>query len=583
MSGQIQAEGEENLPPVQEAGSRAFVWVVWGVLSLATAGLIARFGSDVPIWDDYVITPVQVGDRPITLGWLWEQCNEHRIALSKLILVGAQRLAGNDVRAGMFLSAGTLSVLAAALVWLAGRIRGGTRPSDAVIPLLLLHPGHVANLLWGIQFSFVLPTALGSAYLIPIARRATWPSPATAALAGFGLVLLPLCGGTGLVYVPPLALWLFGAAWGTARSGRPGAALIALSPVPGLVVTALYFVGFEKGSHPEAEGGLVDHVRTGVQFLTSGVGIPAAWGWPWSGAATLALVGLALYFLIRAWVFQPVERPRVFGLVAFLAAMGAMAAAVGWGRGWAGPLAGFQDRYVTMATPLWCWLVFAFRLYAPASLGGLVVNALFAASCVLYWPNAQMGLTQGRDRAETTEALARDLRAGLPPYRIVRRYIPFLHPSQDDALKLLPMLHRAGIGEFKALVEDPPFHNLRLPTAPDQVSLARWDAQKSTAYVTGVSPQLIYRLPSPRQVAGVRIRYSHRNRANHPARFMFTWKQPGQLNYPDTEQRYAIWSLPTGDGKETTVWVDDIVSEFRIQPDNQPCEFHIVEILVLTP
>jgi hypothetical protein len=117
---------------------------------------VAYYGSDIPIWDDYAIVAALTGDQPITLNWLWEQCNEHRIPVPKLILLASERLAGNDVRSGMFLSVGALCVLAAALINVAGRLRGGTRPFDAVFPLFLLHVGHAGNLLWsqGLAWSF---------------------------------------------------------------------------------------------------------------------------------------------------------------------------------------------------------------------------------------------------------------------------------------------------------------------------------------------------------------------------------------------------------------------------------------------
>ena len=576
------APREASPTEAPEPGARSFVWGAWGLLTLAAMAFVARYGSEVPVWDDYVIVPVLAGDRPVTLDWLWAQANEHRIALPKLILLCADRLAGNDIRAGMFLSVATLAALAASLIALAARLPGGTHPSDAFLPLLLLHLGHATNLLWSYQLSVILPTALGVAFLVPIVGRMSWPGPATAVPAGLGLGLLPLCGGNGLMFVPALALWLLAASWAQARSGRPGGgrrgALIALAVVPGLTLTSLYFVGFRKGLHPEAPGGAFDGLRAGLQFLSVGVGMPAAMAWPWSGAATLGLVASALGFLGRAWLRLPRERPRIFGLVAFLLAVLALAGAVGWGRGWAGDRAGFQDRYITMATPLWCWMAFAFRLYAPTALSRLIPNVLFAALCVLAWPNVRDGIEHGRDISGRAEALAQDLRSGVPAYRIVRRHTPFLHPSQDEAARFLPILRRAGIGPFGSLRADPPFRETRWPLEPTSVSLARWEG--TTAHVTGVDPQITFKLPGPRPVAGIRIKYSHANSQGAPGRFQLAWKRPDQPGYSD-ERRYANWNLPTGEGKETTIWIDDTLDQFRIQPDNQPCEFRIDEIVIL--
>jgi hypothetical protein len=196
-----------------------------------------------------------------------------------------------------------------------------------------------------------------------------------------------------------------------------------------------------------------------------------------------------------------------------------------------------------MAAPLWCWLVVVVRCYAPPSLGGLITSTLFAAVCVLLWPNTEVGLERGRSNAAAAAALARDIRAGLPPYQIVRRHTPFLHPSQDEAQRLLPMLRRAGIGPFRALRDAPPLIETRLPVTPSEVHLGRWDAATTTVHVTGVDPQVVYRLPTPRRVAGLRIGYSHANARGEPARFVFTWKRPGQTGYVDT-QRVAYWTLP---------------------------------------
>ena len=567
-----------------EPGARAFVWGTWVLMALGATAFVAWYGSPIPVADDYNIVFPLIGVRPVSLEWLWEQCNEHRIAFPKLILLAADRLAGSDIRAGMFLSVATLAGLAAALIGLSARLSGGTRSSDALFPILLLHPGHATNLLWSIQLAFILPTALGTAFLIPIVGRPAWPGLRTAAMAGTLLGVLPLSGGTGLAFVPALALWLLVAAWAEAQSGRPGArrraALIAMATIPGLTLSALYFRGFQPGIHPESEAWLLAGLRTGLQFLSGGLGRPAAQAWPMSGVATLGLVALALGFLGRAWLCRPQERPRIFGLLAFLAAMVSLAAAVGWGRGWAGDRAGFQDRYETMAVPLWCWLPFAFRLYAPAAIGRQIPNALFAVSCALAWPNTQAGLEHGRELAVNLNGLRRDLLAGMPTYQVVRHHTQQFNSNHDEVARLLPLLRSAGFGPFRYLRDNPPLVAVRLPVEPTELSLVRWDGH--TAHVNGVDPQITFTLPSPRYVAGIRIRYSHHNPQKAPARFQLTWKHPGQLEYT-SDQRYACWFQPTGEGRVTTVWVDDTVDQFRIQPDNQPCEFQIDEIVLLVP
>src|SRR4051794_16259413 len=477
-----------------EAGASAFVWSVWAGSTLLATSFVARYGMNLPLWDDFHIVSVLIDARPFSVEWLWEQCNEHRIAVPKLILLPADRLAGGDIRAGMFLSVAALSALSAALVRLAGRSRGGLRSSDALIPLLFLSLGQFANLLWSFQFSCVLPTVLATAYLIPIVGRASWPGPATAIVCGLGLALLPPCGGTGIVFVPPLALWVLWTALATARSGRPGSrrlgALIAMSTVPGLALTALYFVGFHKGLHPENTEGFPANVRTGIQFLAGGVGLPASTAWPWSGAVMLGLIGLASLVLVRTWASRPDERPRVVGMSAFLAGMLAMAAAVGWGRGWAGNQAGFQARYVTMAAPLWCWLALVFRTLAPPAAARQIPNALFAGLCVLAWPNVQAGVDHAEHTVPLGRALVRDIVEGKPLYQVLRKHVPFFYPSQDEAARWLLALRRAGFGPFRYLRDNPPFRETSLPLRPTEIYLARWEG--TTAHVTNVDPQITF-------------------------------------------------------------------------------------------
>lgn len=570
-----------NAPAAPEPGARAFAWGAWALLTLASAAFVARFGVDIPVWDDYALAAQTAGARPITTGWLWEPHNEHRIPIPKLILLGAGRAAGGDVRVGMALTVATLAALAAALLGLAGRLPGGQRATDAALPLLLLHLGHATNLLWGFQLGMLLPISIGAGFLVPAAGRSAWPGPARAGLTGLAMVVLPLCGGSGLVFVPGLAGWLLVSAAVDFRAGRPRrAAAIALAALPGLAVLAFYFRGFRPAPHPPAPNGVLDALRAGVQFLTVGLGMPAGRGWPWSGLAPLGALGLALALLGRAFVTRPDERPRVVGLLAVLSGLVGLAAGVGWGRGWSGDQAGLQDRYVTMAAPFWCWVAVAFRVYAPPAAERVAAASLLAIACVLAWPNTQVGLDHGWTLAARAEALAADVRAGVPAYRVLKRHAGFLHPNPDEAARFLPILRAAGLGPFGDLRPDPPFREAEIPVTPTYLSMARWTGD--TAESTGVDPWLTYNLPAPRAVAGIRLDYSHANPAGGPARFVLTWKVPGQVGESES-RRAAIWDLPTGPHRQTTIWVDETIAGFRIQPDNQPCTFRVERITLLEP
>ena len=174
--------------------------------------------------------------------------------------------------------------------------------------------------------------------------------------------------------------------------------------------------------------------------------------------------------------------------------------------------------------------------------------------------------------------LARDVTAGMPAYRVIKKYTPFLHPDHDELSRFLPIMRQGKLGPFESLRIPPDFRSSVLPVKSARLHMVRWEG--NTVHVTGVDPQIIYALSKPRMVAGIRIRYAHKNAQGAPARFQLAWKRPDQADYLEA-QRYAQWNLPTGEGRETTIWIDDLIEQFRIQPDNQPCEFRIDEINLL--
>jgi hypothetical protein len=554
-------------------------------MAAAALGLVLRFGPSVPRWDDFAIAAIPAGTERVTAGWLWSAHNEHRIVLPKLVLVGLLAPTGWDFRAGMVFNAAALAALAAALVVLARRRRGSARSTDAFFPLLLLHLGHHANLLWCFQVQFVLSTALALAWLLVVAERPGWPRGGGAALAGLVLVLLALCGANGAALVPALALWLVVASAAHAARGERRPALTSLlASVPALAVLAAYLGGYRAAGHQSGHAGLLPALRTAFQFLSLAGGPAAVRLDPFGGIAVVALMVATVGLLARVLVARSDERPRALGLLAFLGGLGSLALGLGWGRAAAGPLAGFEPRYVTLAAPLGCGCYLAWDLYGSPRLRRLVPLVLMAAMLVLLWPNTRAGLEAGRDLDAQAARLERDVRSGLPTYRVIRNASPFLHPSQDELTALLPGLRARGVGLFRALRPDPPLRAVALPATPAEVRLASWSPERKTARVVGVDPWLVYPLPRPRYVAGIRLRYAHSSPEGNPARFRLDWWKAGTpRSRNDPDAGYSNWNLPTGEGRTTTVWIGEPIGAFRIQPDNHPCEFRLDSLELLVP
>ncbi len=576
---------DSSAPPPRSSadpGASVFVWGVWGASLLLALWYVASCGPDVPLWDDYAVAPQLCDQAPVTLSWLWSQHSEHRIPLARLVLLGVFRADGADPRPVMILITALLAAASAALLGAAARAPEGRKYADAFLPLLMMHLGHHDNLLWAIQITYVVPTALLCLVLRLVATQDEQPSLIRCGLVAACLAVMPLCNAGGLILIPPLALWLLAMGVVEARSGRPGGrargVLILAESAPALILAALYLRGYSAPRHHAAPAGVFAALRTALQFLATSLGRPGVWLWPWSGVFVGCLSAAAGAVLLGAWCSRPKERARVAGFLCVLGAVGALALATGWGRSGEDDLAGLQPRYTTLAAPALAVVYIVIAYYGPVVLRSLVPMVLFAVFSTLLWPNTQEAIEAGRNARERAAVFDRDVAAGMPPYRLVRRHVPFLHPSQRAMHGYLEMLRNAKIGKFGRIRRDPSFRERPVALSPADVRLGRWTDGELIA--TGVDPWVRFELPATERIAGVRIRYDHHNDDGSPSRFRLAWRSLGDLDFP-ADKQYGDWNLETGEDREVTVWIDDVVSQIRLQPDNRPCRFRIRELTLL--
>lgn len=450
---------ESPNPQPRSWGPGLVVLGVWALLLGAHLAFVARFGVNLPLWDDWSeVVPVLLGEQPITLTYLWSQHNEHRILVPRLLQPALTRLAGDDFRAGMFFNVVLSGVLALALILVARRLRGRLSCADAFFPLVLLHWGHHGNTLRGDTTGNVLATALACAVLGVIVCHRRALSLRVGVAVGLCLLLLPLCGANGLAFVPALALWLGHAGASRWRSAEPGgkqAGLVLLTlAVAALLLCGLYFLDYHHPGHHAPSPGPRSSLRTGLEFLAAGWGRPAEWLWPFSGALTLGLLLASAGLLIVRGRQQPGERSRVLGLLLFFGAIGSLAVAVGQGRASFGPFMGFSARYMLLATPVLCGVYFAWELYGPGATRRWAPMGLAVLALLLLWPNAEEGLHLARAQHKQARAFTREMRNGVPPDALARRYAHFLHPDPALLAVQLQQLMDAGIGPFR-LQESP--------------------------------------------------------------------------------------------------------------------------------
>jgi hypothetical protein len=150
------------------------------------------------------------------------------------------------------------------------------------------------------------------------------------------------------------------------------------------------------------------------------------------------------------------------------------------------------------------------------------------------------------------------------------------------------MLHHAGIGQFKLLKDTPTFRELPLAIVPTAVDQMTWS--EGIGHGFGHNSSLTFTLDVPQLIYAIRLKYSYGPTAVNPAFFRMAWKNTGRNDFDTAERNIHLklqhWQTyaPTGPGEKTlTIWVNETIDQFRIQPDTKPCDFRLAEIVVLVP
>jgi hypothetical protein len=437
-----------------DLGAGLFVWSIWLAALIGLLHFVATYSDNIPYLDEWTLVEHLTGNEPVTLTWLWSQQNEHRMFLTRLIILGLHHVSGAGLHIAMYLDVLLLAALAGGLMWTARKLRGGTSYPDAFFALALLNWGHAENVLMGIQVTFIVPTALACGVLVILVRNPL-PSPRAAVLVGATLLLLPLCGANGLVFVPPLALWLAYAGYHFLASAddrrRRVAWLVITLALASLVLVGLYFTDY-GGTGARARAPSVSAAaNVGVQVLTMSFGWAAYWVWPISAAGVLGLLFVCSAGLARVWRRQPGERLRAAGLLLFLVAVASLSAGIGRGRAGIHELAGFQSRYGVLVFPLAVCVYYASQLYG-GQWSRLATMVLFTLACCAYVPNNEQGIEYARKRQLQSVQLERAIYAGMPAVELVRVFTqpPFEVPP-DGLLEKMLMLQRSGAKPFREL------------------------------------------------------------------------------------------------------------------------------------
>lgn len=556
-------------------------------MTLQAARFVIDYGSRVPYWDDWNLVPCVAGTQPLSFSWLWAQYNEHRFPLPKLLLWGSLKLAGADFRAGMWLNAVAISALSLGFIAAVRRLRGRSSVADAFFPIVLMNLGHADALVWTMVHTYVLPTALAGALLILIATGSGVFSSLRACLFGSGLVALCLSGANGLIYVPCLAAWLgwvglahlrgagFRRGWGT------GVAALSFAAAS-LALIVLYFVDFRPvtftPSTARSATVLKDFVKGFVIFLSMNLGVAARPYWKPLGALLCTLVAACLVLIGRSIMRRgSTDRLRDLGLLAFLSSCLLLGVAVAWGRAPWGPECLFLARYTTMAVPLLCGVYIVWELKGPERLRAVVRSGLFLLALWLVPQNASLGHQVARESSTIRRALERDLRVETPVYLLVKRN-PGLFPFHDMMQDFLIAMRRAGFPAYAKVLENPPFREVHL--TPSHATAEGIEGTAAEGRASGQDSRLVYDLPRPRQVSGIRLRCRVDNGRGMSPHVQIQWRERNREGFSDSK-KYVHFMLPPGQDGTVTCWIEESIDQLSVRPDAGPCTFVIREITLL--
>lgn len=442
-----------------DTAATVFVWGMWLFMTGMALLALVRCGQNIPLAEDWLLVAPFTGNEIDIRAWLWQQNNEHRIPVPKAILLGLLWLSHGDFRAGAAVNILMLALLSWAMIRVAEALRGGRLEfSDAFFPLVLLHWGHWENLLWGWQFTQVFPTVVAFFMLLLLVYFRDLTKPKAAISATVCLLMLPLSGANGLLYAPPLAVWLIfrgGLGWRmreAASTQRWPAMLLMGAGVCALGMTAVYFLGYERPAWLPPNLGIVPSLITAVQFNAFALGPVAKQFWGFTATAVLLLVvATAVLLLLALMRHSRAERYRALGLLVFLGSVVLYALAFGWGRSGTVALDNHWPlRYGLLAAPAVCITYFAWLLYGPERLQPVAANLLLTLALVFLPINTISGLQWNDWYQEGVAALTSDIHAGLPHRTLAERHQEFLvHWWPPDRLAAaMQRLQTAGVGPF---------------------------------------------------------------------------------------------------------------------------------------
>lgn len=264
-----------DVPISREANARsdsisvrkAILFAIAALPALFTGMMINHNGVNVPYGDEWAIIPMieKWATHQLRFGDLFQQHNEHRIVLPKLIFLAFAQFTHWNLRAEMFCSFAIVVATSALLYLLMLRtlpLQSESRTALwALANLFLFSPGQAENWLWGFQLQFFI----ANLFLFAGLACATSTLPIAFRLGGAmcAAVLGTFSFGNGLLFWPVLLFVLI------ARREKPWTWLAWT--VAAAVAVAIYFIEYKRHAPPAPLYGWTDYPLYFLCFIGGAV------------------------------------------------------------------------------------------------------------------------------------------------------------------------------------------------------------------------------------------------------------------------------------------------------------------------
>lgn len=446
----------ENQLGASDLQAKMFVWLVFVVLSVSFLIEITRYSRNIPRFDDYYFLHSLVTDNErLTLSWLWEQSAEHRFPLGKLLQWCFYKLGDGDLRYGMvggFVLACVATAVVIYLVWLN---RGCAQFQDVVIPLCLLHAGHLPTFLFFFLAAKEVTTILPLCVLLALARYAAGAARFRA--APLALILLPFCGSIGVICATFAVLGsLTFLGWLQSKTRKLDWLLVISVLVTSLCIL-VHFLDLNLNPFERNTDWNLRVFGEKVGLFWSGMFGPAVW----KLRPLSFLIGPVLV-LTSSWLCIRLIRAGMPNWLFVLAALLGYAA-VGVAVGLLRMTPGMPYYYYFTASMLLVPIYLVFSAYREKGWWPVASwTFVLLSSAGLFWHGAE-GRRMGREAAEACDMFARDCASGIPLLGLVARYRYSLAcPSEQEETwaRYLTELSTSGRKPFHLIQKTPPLRAL---------------------------------------------------------------------------------------------------------------------------